>query len=222
MNTDLMPETLREAVEGDLHPVRPLHPAWQRTLVVAAVATLVMVCVLLVLKVQYRSDLDMLPLWLSWGATFFELIVGTLIVGLALRESIPGGAVPSGTIRTAIITGLALQILVGIITFIHSAGMPMGADWFTKSIGCLIHDSLMVLPIFAVTMWLVFRALPMRAPIAGLLGGAGAAITGDAITHLLCPMSDLRHVLVWHTGAIFGFMALGWLAGKLWARYRWR
>jgi len=222
MNTDLMPETLREAVEGDLHPVRPLHPAWQRTLVVAAVATLVMATVFLILKMQLRSDMDQLPIWLGWGCTVLELIVGILIVGLALREAIPGGAVPTGTVRTAIGTGLALQILVGIVTWVHSAGMPMGNDWFAKGFGCLTHDTLMVLPIFAVTLWMVFRALPMRAPIAGLLGGAGVAITGDAITHLLCPMSDLRHVLVWHTGAIFGFMAIGWLAGTLWARNRWR
>jgi hypothetical protein len=222
MNTDLMPDALREAVEGDLQPVRPLHPAWQRTLVVAAVATLAIATVILALKIHLRSDLDMLPMWLSWGATVLELIVGTLIIGLALRESVPGGAVPAGTVRIAVVTGIALQVLVGIITFMHSSGMPMGEDWFAKTAGCLIQDVLMVLPIFAVTLWLVFRALPMRAPIAGLLGGAGAAITGDAITHLICPMSDLRHVLVWHTGAIFIFMALGWLAGILWAQRHWR
>jgi hypothetical protein len=222
MNTDLMPDALRDAVEGDLHPVKPLHPAWQRTLVVAAVATVAIAAVVLALKIHLRSDLDMLPVWLSWGATVLELAVGIMVVGLALRESVPGGAVPSGTVRIAVATGVALQILVGIITFIHSAGMPMGSDWLTKTIGCLIHDTLLVLPIFAVTLWLVFRALPMRAPVAGLLGGAGAAITGDAITHLICPMSDLRHVLIWHTGALFIFMALGWLAGVVWARRHWR
>jgi hypothetical protein len=33
-------------------------------------------------------------------------------------------------------------------------------------------------------------------------------------------MSDLRHVLVWHTGMIFGLMLVGWFAGKLWDRKR--
>jgi hypothetical protein len=76
------------------------------------------------------------------------------------------------------------------------------------------------LPALAVTLWLVFRALPLRPSIAGLLGGAGAAVTADALTHVLCPMSDLRHVLVWHTGALIGLMLVGWLAGKLWERKR--
>ncbi len=45
-------------------------------------------------------------------------------------------------------------------------------------------------------------------------------MTADALTHVLCPMSDLRHVLVWHTGALIGLMFIGWLAGKLWERKR--
>jgi hypothetical protein len=68
----------------------------------------------------------------------------------------------------------------------------------------------------AVTLWLVFRALPLRPSVAGLLGGAGAAVTADALTHVLCPMSDLRHVLVWHTGAMVVLMLLGWAIGRAW------
>ena len=222
MNSDLMPGALRERIAGDLQPVRPLHPAWQRTLLVAVVATFVLAGTLFGLKMQLRSDLDMLPVWPGWGCTFLELLVGVLIVGLALREAVPGSAPPVGMVRTAVATGLTIQILVGIATWMHSPGMPMGTDWFAKSVGCLTHDTALILPTFIVTLWLVFRALPVRAPVAGLLGGVGAAITGDAITHLLCPMSDLRHVLVWHTGAIFGFMALGWVAGVLWERLRWK
>ncbi len=217
-----MPVALRERVEGDLQPVHPLHPAWQRALVVAVVATAVLAVTLFGLKMQLRSDMDMLPVWLGWGCTFLELLVGVLIVGLALREAVPGSAPPTGMVRTAIATGLTIQILVGIATWMHSPGMPFGSDWFAKSVGCLTHDTALVLPTFIVTLWLVFRALPVRAPVAGLLGGVGAAITGDAITHLLCPMSDLRHVLVWHTGAIFGFMAVGWVVGIVWERFRWR
>ena len=70
------------------------------------------------------------------------------------------------------------------------------------------------------TLWLVFRALPVRPSIAGLLGGAGAAVTADAVNHIICPMSDLRHVLVWHTGVLVGLMLFGWLVGTLWERAR--
>ena len=47
-------------------------------------------------------------------------------------------------------------------------------------------------------------------------------MTADAISHLLCPYSDLRHVLVWHTGTIVLFMVLGWAVGTIWGRLRWR
>jgi hypothetical protein len=222
MSSDLIHAALQERIADDLDPVRPIQPVWRRTLMVAVVATLVMAVTVFGLKLQLRSDMDMLPVWLGWGCTLLELLVGVLIIGLALRESVPGSSQPMGLVRTAVATGLAIQILVGITTWMHSPGMPIGSDWFAKSVGCLAHDTTLVLPTLIITLWLVFRALPLRAPMAGLLGGVGAAITGDAVTHLLCPMSDLRHVLVWHTGAIFGFMALGWAVGLLWERIRWR
>jgi hypothetical protein len=222
MTTDLIPKTLQEAVGQNLQPVRPLHPAWRRTLVVATVTAFVLATVLLVLKLQLRSDLAEIPMWLSWGSSFLELIAGVFLVGLALREAIPGAGIPAGGARAALGAGLGFQVLVAVATWMHSQGMLMGDDWIAQSIVCLKRDSTMVLPIFVVTMWLVFRALPLRAPIAGILGGAGSAITGDAITHLLCPMSDLRHVLVWHSGAILGFMLLGWMVGTIWQRIRWR
>ena len=53
------------------------------------------------------------------------------------------------------------------------------------------------------------------------LGGAGATVASDAVIHLLCPMSNLSHVLVWHSGAVILFMALGWAAGMIWERRRW-
>jgi hypothetical protein len=220
MTTDLLPDALREAVGDELQPVRPLSPAWQRTLVVATLATTV--AVIAIGTVAFRFDLGQIPMWLSWGCSALELLVGIFIVGLALREAVPGSAIPTGALWTAVSTGLVLQIVVGLATWMHSPGMQAGDGFLAHGIGCMTHDAARVLPIFAVTAWLVFRALPLRAPVAGLLGGVGAAMAGDAITHLLCPMSDMRHVLVWHTGAILGFMALGWAVGYAWQRIRWR
>ena len=220
MSSEEMPRSLREAVAADLEPVRPIRPTWRRTLLVAAVATAVLAAMLL--TGTLRPDLAVLPGWLSWGATLVELAVAMLIVGLALREAVPGAAVPTATIRAAAALGLVLQVLVGVATWVASPGMAPGPAWFAKGATCLSHDTALILPTFAVTMWLVFRAVPMRAPVAGLLGGLGAALAGDAVTHLLCPLSDLRHVLAWHTGAILGFAAVGWLVGTLWSRRWWR
>ena len=220
MTAGSMPESLRKAVGSDLNPVRPLPPAWRRTLVVGVIATAVVACSLAILPL--RPDLDQIPLWLSWGSTLLELAAGVVLVGMALREAVPGNAVPAGAACLAAATGVCLQMLVGLATWAVSPGMPLGPDALHQGMGCLRHDCTVALPTFVVGLWLVFRSLPTRAPMAGLLGGAGAAITGDAVMHLLCPISDLRHVLVWHTGGVVVYMLLGWLAGKVWEAVRCR
>jgi hypothetical protein len=35
-------------------------------------------------------------------------------------------------------------------------------------------------------------------------------------------MANLAHVLIWHTGAMLFFMALGWIIGLVWQSFRWR
>jgi len=220
VTSDTVPEALRRTVSSDLRPVKPLSPVWQRWLVVVVVATVVCAAALAIFPV--RSDLAEIPLWLSWGCSFLELGMGLVLVCLALREAVPGNSPPGGAAMLFVGSGVVLQVLVGLATWMHSQGMPLTGDGLARGMGCLQHDSAMALPVFAVTLWLVFRALPMRAPMAGLLGGAGAAIGADAVLHLLCPFSAPGHVLVWHTGAIALFAAGGWMVGKAWESLRWR
>ena len=221
MSTDLLPEVLRRSISDDLKPVRPLPPAWMRTLKAAAVAAIGLALVIFVFKLSPRPDMEQLPLWLSLGCTALQLGIGVLLLGMALREAVPGQGVPIGTVALGVGMAVLIQILVGIATWMHSTGMPLEkGHGLSAGITCTTHDVAMALPALLVTLWLVFRALPLRPSIAGLLGGAGAAVTADAVTHILCPMSDLRHVLVWHTGALIGLMLVGWLAGRLWEQKR--
>ena len=220
MSLESIPKGLREAIESDLQPVRPLHPAWMRTIL--AVAILAVVLAFVLAKASLRPDIDQLPMWLSWGCSVLQLMLGVVLISLALREAVPGEGIPGGAVRIAAVTALAVQILVGIATSIYSPAITMPGSGIAPGIGCLKHEAVMALPTFVVTLWLVFRALPLRAPTAGLLGGAGATVASDAVIHLLCPMSNLSHVLVWHSGAVILFMAIGWTAGTIWERLRWR
>jgi hypothetical protein len=223
VNTDLLPEDLRRAVQDDFKPVRPLPPAWMRTLQAVAVAALGLAAVIAIFKLSLRPDMDQIPMWLGWGCTILQLVVGVVLVGMALREAVPGEGVPAGAVALAVGTGVLMQILVGVATWMHSSGMTLAAGHgFKDGITCATHDTALALPALVVTLWLVFRALPLRPSVAGLLGGTGAAVTADAMTHVLCPMSDLRHVLVWHTGVIFGLMVIGWATGVLWERAKFR
>ena len=220
MSPESVPNSLREAIEGDLQPVRPLHPAWMRTMLAVAIMAVVLAFVLA--KASLRPDMDQLPMWLSWGCSVLQLALGILLISMALREAVPGEGVPGGAVRAAAVTALVMQILVGVATSVYSPAITMPGRGIAPGIGCLKHETIMALPTFLVTLWLVFRALPLRAPTAGLLGGAGATVASDGIIHLLCPMSNLSHVLVWHSGAVILFMALGWTAGAIWESHRWR
>lgn len=220
MSTDLLPDSLRQAISDDLAPVKPLPLAWMRTLWAVAVAAVGLAVVITAFKLTLRPDMAQLPMWLSWGCTTLQLVVGVVLVGMALREAVPGSGVPSGAVTLAVATGVLMQILVGIATWMHSPGMLLDGNGLTAGITCATHDAALALPALVVTLWLVFRALPLRPSVAGLLGGTGAAVAADAVTHILCPMSDLRHVLLWHTGMLFGLMLVGWIAGKLWERKR--
>ncbi len=221
MNTDLLPESLRQAISDDLAPVKPLPPVWMRTLYAVAVAAVGLALVIVAFKLTLRPDMSELPMWLGWGCTVVQLVVGVVLIGMALREAVPGSGVPAGTVALAVGTGVLMQILVGIATWMNSPGMQwIEGKGLSICLGCAAHDLALGFPALVATLWLVFRALPLRPSVSGLLGGTGAAVTADAINHIICPMSDLRHVLVWHTGVIFGLMLVGWVVGKLWERKR--
>ena len=217
MSSNSLPASLREAISEDLTPVKPLPPWWMRTIYALVVAAAGLAVVIALFELSLRPDMDQLPMWLTWGCTVVQLVVGVILIGMALREAVPGNRAPAGTANLAVATGVVMQVLVGIATRMHSPGVPLvKGTGFGIGIGCSAHDGALALPALVMTLWLVFRALPLRPSVAGLLGGAGAAVTADAVNHFLCPMSDLRHVLVWHTGMIFGLMLLGWVTGKVW------
>ncbi len=213
-----LPTELRATVERDLQPVHPLAPAWRRALAVAGLAAVVLA--ITVMTSHLRADMHHLPMWLTWGAAVLELLVGVLVVGLSLREAVPGSALPRSWAVAAVVIATLVQVMVAAATWMYSPGTPIDQLAAAAGFGCLRHESLLALPAFALTAWLVVRALPVHPAMAGLLGGAGSGLTADAVDHLLCPISNLRHVLVWHTGAIFLFMLLGWTAGWAWERYR--
>lgn len=212
--TTVVPERLRREIAGDLRPVRPLPPVWRRSVAVFIVALAVFAAVLTTHAL--RADLVSLSPWVGWGGAFLEALVGLLAIALALRESVPGAALSRGAIGLAIGLGLAMNLLVVIATRLSvGSGTPVGIPC-ASGMMCSRNETIIALPAFLLTVYLVLRALPLRPQIVGLLGGLGAGLVGDGINHLLCPMSSLRHVLVWHTGAMIGLMFIGWCCGGIW------
>ncbi|MCP4896143.1 MAG: DUF1109 domain-containing protein [bacterium] len=215
-----LPESLKKAIEQDARSVRPLAPAWKRAIGVTIVAAVVVIGSLVL--IGPRLDISEIPAWLSWGSCIVQLGIGMILVGLALRESVPGTALPISHAVSAVGIAVIFQLLVGVLTWLYTPGMAINPWALGPGMACLRNDSMLALPTFITTLVLVFTALPLRAPMAGLLGGAGAAIAADAVNHLLCPASDMRHIVMWHTGAVVLFMFAGYVIGLVWQRLRWR
>jgi hypothetical protein len=214
VSRDGLPAELRRRIEADLEPVRPLPPVWRRTLLVAVVAVAVFAVMLALIPL--RADMATIPLWLSWGGSALQLLVGLLLIGLALREGVPGAGSAAGVIAGVATLAVLTQALVGFATWRMAPGTEPIDRPVHVGMRCLEHDALLAIPALLITLALLWRALPVRPQTAGLLGGGGAALTADAVTHLLCPVSDLQHVLVWHCGAVVFLMLLGWIGGTIW------
>src|SRR5262245_25922592 len=88
MTEATVPRALLRAVARDLRPVRPLPPPWLRALRFAPVG-LVLFLGLPALW-GFRSNLAALGSALAWGVSGFQVVVGLVIVGLGLREAVPG------------------------------------------------------------------------------------------------------------------------------------
>jgi hypothetical protein len=204
-----LPEALQRALDADHRAVRPLRPAWIRALWVAAWAGLALAA--LPLLVGLRADVRSLGLALTWGGAMLEGLAGVGLVVLALRESVPGSGVTPARGAAALGAGIAVQVLVAVFCWVR-CGVPLGS-FPPAGAHCFSAEGALALPAFALTMVLVVRAYAVRPRWAGVLGGAGAGLLTDGAWHLICPYTELSHVLVWHGGAVLALAGLGWVLG---------
>jgi hypothetical protein len=208
MSRPQLPERLRREVLEDLRPVPPLPPPAVRAarLALWAVALLVMVPSLLPL----RDDAPSLGFGLVWGAAVFEALLGTVLIGLALREAVPGQGLGPARSMAAFAAGVVAQALVGLLTWRSAPPLAAAAAAHHAGMTCLSAQVALALPGLAIGFWLVIRALPLRPGWTGALLGLGAGLVADGTWHLICPRADLGHVLVWHGGATALLIAAGW------------
>jgi hypothetical protein len=211
------PEALRRAVVGDLAPIAPLRPPSRRAFEVALWGVLALLLAPTVFGV--RHDAAVLGIMLTWGAAVLEAAAGVLVVVLALREAIPGSGIGRGRALAALAGGVAVQSAVALLTWMGGPAAPEALVHHSGAT-CFAMQGALALPALALTIVLVLRALPVRPPWAGALAGLGAGLLADAAWHLVCPLCDLHHLLVWHGAATAALVVAGWLSGVAWERRR--
>ncbi|MCX7894803.1 MAG: NrsF family protein [Thermoanaerobaculum sp.] len=216
MNQELPPR-LRLQVAQDLRPVRPVAAPSVRLVLV-----ILWVCALLIAGpalLGLRFNAPRLGFWLLWGATLAEALAGLVLIFLALREGIPGLGAPRSTLALALGGAVVVELGVALLTHARCPCPPMAG---MAGLACFAREAVLGLPALLLTLWLVVRAYPLSPSRAGLLGGVGAGVLADAVQHLVCPVSDPRHVLIWHLGAVGVLGILGFVAGLWWQARRLR
>jgi hypothetical protein len=204
------------AVKADLAPVRPLAAPWRRAGPVTFWAAAAFAAVLALLGP--RSDWAVLGMPLTFGASSVAVAAGLGLVVLALAKAVPGRGAATLTLASGAAAGLALAALVASLTRLASPGVRVADPLLTKGPACFAIHVLIGLSALALVAALVFRARPVRAAGALALGGLGAALMAEGLYRLHCGISDLRHVGVWHGGAVLAVALAGLAAGSWWDR----
>ena len=193
-------DELRRAVTSDCSPVRPLPPPARRVFAVAAWAP--PAAFLCIAFLGLRSDAPALGGSLTWGVTVAEVALSLLLAAMALAAAIPGGGAPK-EIALAALAAAALALAGGAwLTRAASPEWTVPNPWLSMGPTCLALTALIGLSVLALIAVLVFRAAPLRPARALLLGGAGAGLMAEGVYRLHCAVTDLRHVLLWHGGAV--------------------
>ena len=199
-------------MKRDLRPTRPLRPPVVRALVLIPIA------VAIVLAVPglhfFRSDMAAIGFVKAWGFSFGQALAGLLIVGVALRESIPGRGLTRGAIGATIAVGLTIPFVLLVVTASAFDVGPAPGHALEDGIGCFRVSAISSIPALIAAAFLAARALPMRPGLAGALYGLGCGLIADAGLRLFCEYTAPEHVLFGHGGAILGAMAVGAVVAK--------
>jgi len=207
------PPKLRDAIRRDLRPTRPLRPPFVRALVLIPIA------VAIVLSVPglrfFRSDIAVIGFVKAWGFSFGQALAGLVIVGVALRESIPGRALSRGAVVATVAAGLAIPfVLLAVTASAFNVGPEQGRAW-EEGVGCFRVSAVSAIPALIAAAFLAARALPTRPALAGALYGLGCGLVADAGLRLFCEYTVPSHVLFGHGGAIVGAMVFGAVVAKI-------
>lgn len=218
MSGERPPEELRRAVANDLRPVRPLPSPWLRVLFLLPLALLLLGFIHFAHPVRF--DAERLGAMLLWGLSAAQAVAGLVLLGAALRESLPGRTLSGRLLRIG--AGLLLLWLAGVslATWGRSPTLPPAGHEAFYWRWCSGWPVALGLPLVVTSLWLVRRAWPLRPALAGALCGAGTGLLIDAGWRTYCEVSQLQHIIGSHMLAVVVLTALGALLGGLAGRRR--
>jgi hypothetical protein len=207
------PKELRDRIERDLRPTRPLPPPSVRVLVLIPIA------VAIVLAIPglhfFRSDLSAIGVVKAWGFSFGQALAGLVIIGVALRESIPGRSLSRGAVGATVAVGFAIPFALLAVTASAFDVGPAAGRALEEGAACFRVSAISAIPALLAASWLAARAFPTRPLLAGALYGLGCGLIADAGLRLFCEYTVPTHVIFGHGGAIVAAMVFGAVVAKI-------
>jgi hypothetical protein len=193
------PVELRARLAADYHPVRALRSPWMRALAIVPLAIVALTGAQFAFNV--RADAPNLG-WIGvWGLSILQSLIGLLVVGAALRESVPGRHWSGAAIALWVAIPIAAIVGVTLVSWYASPVILRGAWWVVAGV-CFAGSAATAMPVVAFAGILAARAYPTRPAVAGLLFGLGAGLMADAGWRIFCHFSEPSHVLSAHLASV--------------------
>ena len=218
MDDDDLLKRLREQIERDLAPVRPLRAPWMRALVPLGAGVTIGALVSLVAGV--RPDIDVVGAWRLLGFLLLQAaFCGGLFV-IVLRWSIPAMSPSLATALLYASGALLVQALISWAILGRSALSPPTGSELRIGLACLSAITLMSLAPLAAGAALLLRGLPSRLLAAFALAAFASGLTVEAVWRLHCRYSTWTHLLPFHWGAVLAALLVALIAATYAGRPR--
>ena len=211
------PAELRARLAADYQPVRALRSPWMRALWILPLAIVALFAAPMAFNV--RPDAPELG-WLGvWGLSIAQSVMGFIVVGAALRESIPGRDWSGRAIALWLAIPIVIVMAVTLASW-EASPVFLRAEWWLVGGLCFAGSAATALPVVAFASILAARAYPTRPGVAGALLGLGAGLMADAGWRIFCHFSEPAHVLSAHLAAIVMSTMIGALVAVRVCRLR--
>lgn len=211
------PAELRARLAADYRPVRALPSPWARALWILPFALVALIAAPLVFSV--RPDAANLG-WIGvWGFSIAQTLIGLIVIGAALRESIPGRDWSRAAIALWITLPIVAVVAVTLFSWEASPVTLLRGFWIVGGL-CFAGSAATALPVVALASILAARAYPTRPAVAGAMLGLGAGLMADAGWRIFCHFSEPAHVLSAHLAAVIMSTIIGAIAARRFSRLR--
>ena len=170
-----------------------------------AIIAFVVIAVLSLMMVPPVSTAAIGLRWIATSTAYAVLLLFTLV--MAIRPLY----IPALSVRSIWALSLLAIVATCVAAFMPATQIsPTSSETFSHASACMGMGLLIGLPVYGVV-----RALDRGNPLGGLLAAAAAALGGNLVLQMHCPLGDATHILMGHSSVAIIFVAglglLHWL-----------